>query len=30
MIKLNNQIKMNFSKYDDLYDILIPEDNFWK
>ena len=30
MLKMTNQIEMNFSKYIELYDILIPENNFWK
>ena len=30
MLRLNNQMTLNFSKYSELYDILIPEDNFWK
>ena len=30
MIRLKEQLEISFSKYIDLYDILIPEDNFWK
>lgn len=30
MIKQNQQLELNFSKYNELYDILIPADNFWK
>jgi transposase len=30
MIKLNNQLELSFSKYSELYDILIDENNFWK
>ena len=30
MLKMSNQIEMNFSKHLELYDILIPADNFWK
>ena len=30
MIKLNNQLEMSFSQYGDLYNILIPKENFWK
>lgn len=30
MIKLNNQLEISFSKYNELYDILIPSENFWK
>lgn len=30
MIKLNVQKQMNFSEYNELYNILIPKDNFWK
>ena len=30
MLKKNNQIELNFSKYVDLYDILIKENNMWK
>lgn len=30
MLKKTNQLELNFSKYIELYDILIPEDNFWK
>ncbi len=30
MIKMSNQIEMNFSKHSELYDILITEDNFWR
>lgn len=30
MIKLNNQLEINFSKYAELYNILIPKENFWK
>lgn len=30
MIKLKNQLELNFSRYADLYDILIDKNNFWK
>ena len=30
MLKKNNQLELNFSKYFDLYDIVIKPDNFWK
>lgn len=30
MLKQNNQLELNFSKYSDLYDIVIKPDNFWK
>lgn len=30
MIKLNNQLEISFSKHIELYDILIPRENFWK
>ena len=30
MIKMNNQLELNFSKYNELYDILISKENFWK
>lgn len=30
MLKQNNQLELNFSKHIELYDILIPKDNFWK
>ena len=30
MLKQNNQLKLNFSKYSELYDIIIKPDNFWK
>jgi IS5 family transposase len=30
MIKLNNQLELSFSKYSELYDILIDKNNFWK
>lgn len=30
MIKLNNQLEISFSKYTELYNILIPKENFWK
>lgn len=30
MIKLNNQLEINFSKYTELYNILIQKENFWK
>ncbi|MEG2380059.1 MAG: IS1182 family transposase [Bacilli bacterium] len=30
MLKLNNQLGLNFSKHIELYDILIKEDNMWK
>ena len=30
MLKQNKQISLDFSKYSDLYSIVIKEDNFWK
>lgn len=30
MIKMNNQLEISFSKYNELYNILIPKGNFWK
>jgi len=30
MIKSSNQLNLNFSKYSELYDLLIDEKNFWK
>jgi len=30
MLKMNSQLELNFSKHIELYDILIPEDNFWR
>lgn len=30
MLKQNNQLKLNLSKYSELYDIVIKPDNFWK
>ena len=30
MLKQKNQLELNFSKYSDLYDIVIKPDNFWK
>jgi len=30
MLKTTNQMEMSFSKHLELYDILIPENNFWK
>ena len=30
MIKLKEQMELNFSKHIELYDILIKEDNFWR
>ena len=30
MLKMTNQLELNFSKHIGLYDILIPEDNFWR
>ncbi len=30
MLKQNNQLELNFSKYSKLYDIVIKLDNFWK
>ncbi len=30
MLKQNNQLKLDFSKYSELYDIVIKPDNFWK
>lgn len=30
MLKQKNQLELNFSKYSELYDIVIKPDNFWK
>ena len=30
MLKQKNQLQLNFSKYSELYDIIIKPDNFWK
>lgn len=30
MLKMTNQLELNFSKHIELYDILIPKENFWK
>ena len=30
MIKMNNQLEISFSQYTELYNILIPKENFWK
>ncbi len=30
MLKMCNQLEMSFSKYSELYDMLIKEDNFWR
>ena len=30
MLKQNNQMTFNFSKYSELYDILIPQNNKWR
>ena len=30
MLKQNNQLELNFSKYTELYDIIIKPDNFWR
>lgn len=30
IIKQNNQLELNFSKYSELYDIIIKSNNFWK
>ncbi len=30
MLKKNSQLELNFSKYIELYNILIKEDNFWR
>ena len=30
MLKQKNQLELNFSKYSELYDIIIKSDNFWK
>ena len=30
MLKMTNQLELNFSKHIELYDILISEDNFWR
>ena len=30
MLKQNNQMTLNFSKYSELYDILIPQNNKWR
>lgn len=30
MLKMNNQLQINFSKHIELYELLIPKDNFWR
>lgn len=30
MLKQNNQLEISFSKYIELYDLLIDKDNFWR
>ena len=30
MLKMEKQMEMSFSKYNDLFDILIEQDNFWR
>lgn len=30
MLKMTNQLELNFSRHTELYDILIPENNFWR
>ena len=30
MLKMSNQLELNFSKYSELYDIVIKPDNFWR
>ena len=30
MLKKNNQLELNFSKYSELYDIVIKQDNLWR
>lgn len=30
MLKQKNQLELNFSKYSELYDIVIKPDNFWR
>ena len=30
MLKMTTQLELNFSKHVELYDMLIPEDNFWR
>lgn len=30
MLRKNNQLELNFSKYFGLYDMVIKPDNFWK
>ena len=30
MLKQNKQLELSFSKYTELYDIVISSDNFWK
>ena len=30
MLKMTNQLELNFSKHIELYDILIPKENFWR
>ena len=30
MLRQKNQLELNFSKYSELYDIVIDKDNFWK
>ena len=29
-VKTKNQLELNFSKYSELYDIVIQPDNFWR
>lgn len=30
MLKKTNQLELNFSKHIQLYDILMPKNNFWR
>lgn len=30
MLKMTNQLELNFSRHIELYDILIPKENFWR
>ena len=30
MLRKNKQLEISFSKHNELYDILIEEDNFWR
>ena len=30
ILRMTTQLELNFSKHIELYDMLIPEDNFWR